>query len=107
MLTGFGAGEGRGEVIPARRTEADDVYVGVGQERFRRLGKSDAMLGGEVASLGRRAILSGDQLHAGDLGERLRMELGNHAGSPDAKTKGPLGHGTLVSSRRLGVKAEQ
>ncbi len=93
MLAGLGAGEGRGEVVAARRAEADDVYVRIGEERLGRLGEGDAVLGREVASLGGRAVVGRDELHAGDLGERLRMELGDHAGSPDTETKRPLGHG--------------
>ena len=92
MLAGLGAGEGRGEVIAAGRAEADDVDVRVCKERLGRLGEGDAVLGREVASLGGRAIIGRDELHVGDLGERLRMELGDHAGSPDAETEGLLRH---------------
>ena len=92
MLARFRAGEGRGEVVAAGRAEADDVDLGMGQERLRRLGEGDAMLGREITALGGRAVVGRDELHAGDLGERLRMELGDHAGSPDTETKGPLGH---------------
>ena len=92
VLAGLGAGEGRGEVIAAGRAEADDVDVGIGQQRFGRLSEGDAMLGGEVTALGGRAIIGRDELHVGDLGERLRMELGDHAGSPDAETEGLLRH---------------
>jgi hypothetical protein len=34
-----------------------------------------------------------DEFRAGDFGQRLRAELGDHAGSPDAETKRLLGHG--------------
>ena len=93
MLAGLSAGEGRGEVVAAGRAEADDIDVRMGEESLGRLGEGDAMLGGEVTSLGGRAVVGGDKLHAGDLRERFRMELGDHAGSPDAETKRPLGHG--------------
>ena len=103
VLAGLGAGEGRGEVVAAGRAEADDVNVRVSEERLRRLGKSDAVLGREVTSLTRGAVVSRDELHPGDLSESLRMELGDHAGSPDAETKGPLGHAyTLAETVRGG-----
>ena len=86
VLACLGAGEGRGEVVAARRAEADDIDVGIGQQRFGRLSEGDAVLGGEVTSLGGRTIVGGDELHAGDLGERFRMELGDHAGSPDPES---------------------
>ena len=53
VLAGLRAGEGRGEVIAARRAEADDVDVRIRQQRLWRLREGDAVLGGEVAPLGR------------------------------------------------------
>jgi hypothetical protein len=103
MLARLRAGEGRGEVVAAGRAEADDVDLRVSQERLRRVGERDAVLGREVATLGRGTVVGGDELHAGDLGERLRVELGDHAGSPDAETKGSLGHArTLAHVRTSG-----
>ena len=92
VFTSLGAGEGRTEVIAAGRAEADDVYIGIRQKRLGRLGQRDAVLGREVMSLGWRTVIGRDELHAGDLRERFRMELGDHAGSPDAETKRSLGH---------------
>ena len=57
MLAGFGAGECWGEVIAARRAEADDVDRWVCKERFRRLRKDDAVLGSELAPFGGRAVI--------------------------------------------------
>ena len=92
VLARAGAGEGGGEVVAAGRAQTDDVDVGMGQECFGRCASGGAVFAGELFRLRGGAVVGGDDLHAGDFGERLRVELGNHAGSPDAETKGLYAH---------------
>ena len=93
VLARADAGEGGGEVVAAGGAQADDVDRGVGQERLRRRRDGAPMGGGERAGLRGGAVIGRDEARAGNLSQGFRMELGDHAGSPDAEPERSLGHG--------------
>ncbi len=102
MFSGAGAGQGGREVIAAGRAEADHVHVGMREQGFGSRAAVGAILTRELFRFRRGAVVGGDNLDAGDLGERLRVELGDHAGSPDTETEGLCAHDRTLAETTMG-----